>query len=635
MTSPHVVQIYDHGETDDGVPYMVMELLRGQPLSERLRASGPQSSIEASVIISQVAKALSEAHRRGVIHRDIKPDNIFVLASDDDDLFVKVLDFGIAKRSTPVSGQAALTATGSLLGTPEYMSPEQILTAKEVGPAADQWALAAVAYECLTGKRAYSGEAVGAVILAIISRKYTPPTEFGLLAEFDTFFERAFHEQPEARFESAKVLARSFAAVCGRAPSSRDSGTGPKPEPKPAPLIDKEEAKDPPDVPPDDHDLANQETLLEPDEPREEDAAAKDDAASKPGVRTAKGLGPTDDSQAKPAPPDPTVVQEPDVATADASPDMLDHHVFAPLEPHDAPHDASELVAEDPPRVPTLDGAAASLAGLAKTKRKGRSLIGLAAAALALVAVGFAVTADDDEPADASVTAAKIDTDKIDTEAFAPPGVSISPVSTEAPLPPSMVKVPAGSYPIGCNDEDGPGCYRDEKPRHRVTLAAFAIMKFEVAMGDYDICVAKAGCPPAGKGKGCHWQKAGLEERSANCVDHAAATSYCVSKGWRLPTEQEWEAAASGPDGKPFVPGETDRSWISARDMAGSMREWTASAYAGYPGGTEEKGRRGWVNRGGSNHLIAKQDFSRSHTRHVDDGGTKRPDLGFRCAMDR
>ena len=185
LSSPHVVQIFDHGQTDEGIPYMVMEMLTGESLGERLEARGAQTPGEASTIISQVAKALAEAHLRGVVHRDIKPDNIFILASDEDELFVKVLDFGIAKCTTTVDGTSGLTATGSLLGTPEFMSPEQIMKAKEVGPSADMWAMAAVAYEMLTGKRAFSGEAIGAIIVAISSGKYVPASEHGVPKAYD------------------------------------------------------------------------------------------------------------------------------------------------------------------------------------------------------------------------------------------------------------------------------------------------------------------------------------------------------------------------------------------------------------------------------------------------------------------
>ncbi|MBW2459851.1 MAG: serine/threonine protein kinase, partial [Deltaproteobacteria bacterium] len=164
IKSPHVVHMYDHGVMDDGTPYIVMEMMEGESLGTRIRRSKPLEVAEVAQVVAQVAKALSKAHELGIVHRDIKPDNIF-LAPSDDELFVKVLDFGIAKSTTDPN--EAVTTTGALLGTPLYMSPELVQSSREATHFADLWALAVVAYEALTGKPPLAGETVGKLFFSI------------------------------------------------------------------------------------------------------------------------------------------------------------------------------------------------------------------------------------------------------------------------------------------------------------------------------------------------------------------------------------------------------------------------------------------------------------------------------------
>jgi len=136
IKSPHVVQTFDHGLTDEGVPFIVMELLEGEDLSRRIQHDGKMSPEHVAPIVSQVSKALYRAHALGIVHRDIKPENIF-LSDVDDELLVKVLDFGIAKRSKEVG--FSMTSTGAMVGTPYYMSPEQVMSAKNVDLRSDLW----------------------------------------------------------------------------------------------------------------------------------------------------------------------------------------------------------------------------------------------------------------------------------------------------------------------------------------------------------------------------------------------------------------------------------------------------------------------------------------------------------------
>ncbi|MBI4705014.1 MAG: protein kinase [Deltaproteobacteria bacterium] len=207
IKSPHVVQIFDHGRTEDGTPFIVMELLEGESIEDRLKRDGKLGLRETVGLVSQVAKALGRAHKLGIVHRDIKPANLFLVESEYE-LFVKVLDFGIAKQTgMPPSG--GLTATGAIIGTPEFMSPEQLLDTKGAGSQADLWALAVVAYEALTGRLPFSGSTVAALIIAITKAQFAAPSEIcpDLPVEIDAWFRRALAQDVQGRFGSAKEMA--------------------------------------------------------------------------------------------------------------------------------------------------------------------------------------------------------------------------------------------------------------------------------------------------------------------------------------------------------------------------------------------------------------------------------------------
>src|SRR3954466_10648583 len=167
LVHPNVAQVFDFGEGDEEAgepPYLVMELIRGEPLSTVLEREGPLDAERTWSIVGQTASALSAAHAAGIVHRDIKPGNILLCA----DGTVKVTDFGIARAA----GSSAVTTAGTLLGTPHYISPEQV-NGDNITAASDFYALGAVAYECLTGSRLYDGDAMS-VMLA--HRNDPPPT---------------------------------------------------------------------------------------------------------------------------------------------------------------------------------------------------------------------------------------------------------------------------------------------------------------------------------------------------------------------------------------------------------------------------------------------------------------------------
>jgi serine/threonine-protein kinase len=220
VKSPHVVQVFDHGVTPDGDAYIVMELLEGRNLATYLEAHGPMSLREAATVIAQVAKALGRAHQVGVVHRDIKPDNVFLCDVEGGELFVKLLDFGIAKRDEHAVKSAA-TTTGAVVGTPYYMSPEQIVGDKDIDARTDIWSLGVVAYEAMTGRRPFEGATVGAITLAI-------HTATRRVSEFlptappavDEWFSRACARDPKERFQTARDLAQALLLAVGEVTGS-------------------------------------------------------------------------------------------------------------------------------------------------------------------------------------------------------------------------------------------------------------------------------------------------------------------------------------------------------------------------------------------------------------------------------
>ncbi len=219
LRSPHVVQILDHGIDDDERPYIAMELLEGEDLGERLRRT-PRLSLQATAtIVIQAAKALRRAHDGGVIHRDLKPGNIFLARFDDDEV-VKLLDFGVAKlRYNELAPGVQMTQTGVIFGSPSYMSPEQARGNRVIDHRTDLWSLAVIVFRCITGSKPFEAGSIGDLVIKLCIDPLPMPTKLApdLPPEMDRFFERAFARDPEQRFQSAALLAQEFEAIVARA----------------------------------------------------------------------------------------------------------------------------------------------------------------------------------------------------------------------------------------------------------------------------------------------------------------------------------------------------------------------------------------------------------------------------------
>jgi serine/threonine protein kinase len=215
LRSAHVVQVLDYG-VHETTPYLVMELMQGESLAACLEREQRLTPERTVAIMTQVARALGRAHSADIVHRDLKPDNVFLVREDDQEL-VKILDFGIAK--TPQSQFGGMeTKTGVTMGTPYYMSPEQVEGKRAVDYRTDLWAMAVIACECMTGVRPFDGSTFGELLLNICARPIPLPSAQGLrLAGFDEWFAKATSRDAEQRFASAQELASSLKDVVARA----------------------------------------------------------------------------------------------------------------------------------------------------------------------------------------------------------------------------------------------------------------------------------------------------------------------------------------------------------------------------------------------------------------------------------
>jgi len=223
LKSPHAVQVFDFGVTEEGQPYLVMELLEGETLGRRLERVKRLGVADTIRLLGHAARALQRAHALGIVHRDFKPDNIVITVDDEGRELVKVLDFGVAKLLGVLEDRAdgdddaagvesrtsgpSFTRTGSVLGTPLYMSPEQVRNPSDVDLKADIWAFGVVAYECLTGRPPFTGSSLSELFERIQSSHRASATfvEPTVPPAFDAWFDVACASDPGKRFVNASV----------------------------------------------------------------------------------------------------------------------------------------------------------------------------------------------------------------------------------------------------------------------------------------------------------------------------------------------------------------------------------------------------------------------------------------------
>jgi serine/threonine protein kinase len=224
IKSEHVVRVFDVGTTEQGLPYIVMDLLEGTDLGHLLE-SGPLPAQLAVDCVLQAGEGLAEAHAAGIVHRDIKPSNLWLSTRRDGSPLVRVLDFGISKLLPANGNEGALTTTNAVFGSPLYMSPEQIRSAKNVDPGTDVWALGVVLYELLTGRAPFEADNVAGILARIMADPPRPLREVlpGAPAELERII-HSFLQKDPARRASLKDLAaglRPFASSVGQASADR------------------------------------------------------------------------------------------------------------------------------------------------------------------------------------------------------------------------------------------------------------------------------------------------------------------------------------------------------------------------------------------------------------------------------
>ncbi|MBL9022588.1 MAG: serine/threonine protein kinase [Myxococcales bacterium] len=232
LNHPNIAQIFDNQRAEDGTPYLVMEFLQGSPLSSAMPPGQPMQQERAAGIMLGVLQALGLAHARGIVHRDLKPDNLFLVPDGRGNQLVKVLDFGIAKVMDAAGGMGSKTKTGVLLGTPGYMSPEQIRNSKGVDPRSDLWSVGIILYEMLTGREAFTAENEFQRLTMVLTQEVRSIAEVApQLAHWAPFFQRALSKDLNRRFQSAQEMAQALAAMvaprsqAAPAPQPRDGGT--------------------------------------------------------------------------------------------------------------------------------------------------------------------------------------------------------------------------------------------------------------------------------------------------------------------------------------------------------------------------------------------------------------------------
>jgi len=220
LAHPNIIEVVDVGASPEGVPYLVMEYLDGEDLEARLERDGRVSLPVAVQIVKQVASALSVAHAEGVVHRDLKPGNVFLLRTPDGAVFVKVVDFGISKVLKAATTK--LTMARAVVGTPEFMSPEQAAGRVDlIDHRSDQWALACLTWHMLSGRLPFWKPDVSGILNQVIQDDPTPlaPEFAGLIPrEVDKVLRRVFSKKREDRFPTINAFARAFEAAASGAP---------------------------------------------------------------------------------------------------------------------------------------------------------------------------------------------------------------------------------------------------------------------------------------------------------------------------------------------------------------------------------------------------------------------------------
>ena len=218
IRSEHVCRVLDTGRLDDGSPFLVMEYLEGCDFHAELARRGRFELREAVAYMREACAALAEAHANGIVHRDLKPANLFLTQRASGTRYLKVLDFGVSKLLAPTSSQPSLTRTAAMVGSPIYMSPEQLQSARDVDTRTDLWALGAILYELITGRPPFDAESMPQLVQAVLNADPVPLASLHISAPagFERVLLRALEKDRRLRYESAEAFSAALAPFDGQ-----------------------------------------------------------------------------------------------------------------------------------------------------------------------------------------------------------------------------------------------------------------------------------------------------------------------------------------------------------------------------------------------------------------------------------
>jgi serine/threonine-protein kinase len=598
LKHPNAVSVYDFGVTNDGTLYLVMELVEGESLRQIIKAQGALEPKTAGEIMRQVCAALDEAHNRNIVHRDVKPDNIIVNTTAQG-VRAKVLDFGVAKlRDAPVT---TLTQTGSVVGTPHYMSPEQCL-GEELDHRSDIYSAGVVLYEMLCGVVPFNSPISTAVIVQHVNQMPPPLRERNCVvpSALERAVLHALEKKREARPQTAGAFAEEVtAALEGRAWVSEVTW----------------------DAQPDAATAGNADLRASRDD--EEPTAAREAGSSSRAASSGVQFAQT------------AVLRSYPSGSRLVSPIGEQHAGSGGRHARVAVIVAGSLVA-----LAVLVWLTVWLSqgsGDKQTKRdsveknsNSKSTNSRREAA----AANQNATDADTKPANANSTGNERN-------------------SAQQP-PPGMAYVIGGVFMMGSNDGD-----EFERPAHRTTVSPFFMDKYEVTCEEYARFLRESNYPRLPTGWRSSSCPAGAARLPVTGVTWDDANAYARWAGKRLPTEEEWEFAARGTEGRRYPWGDEWRAGMANADgdgaankgveevgkyggaspsgvfdMVGNAWEWTAGPFAVYPGGQSRQPPAGdyRVVRGGA--WDSSKKFATTTYRGYWPRDTAKPTVGFRCAKD-